>query len=123
MGVKMNLKIFSIIMVLLIQLPIFALAQEEEFEDPEVFGLEVEKLLFFVSAHLAAALAIITFIAYNRTKRSKLLFITFAFALFSIKLFLKSSELFIGEIAWVDPVSAFFDFVILLSFFYGVIKR
>jgi len=117
-------KLFVIFMLgLVLQLPLFALAQEEDFEDPEIFGLEVEKLLFFISAHLAAALAILTFIAYHRTKRTKLIFVTLAFLLFSIKLFLKSSELFIDEIWWADPVSAFLDFAILLSFFYGVIKR
>lgn len=117
-------KFFNIFtLMLLVQLPLYSLAQEVESEDLEIFGLEVDKLLAFVSAHLAAALAFLTLIAYARTKRTKLLFVTLAFFLFSLKLFMISSELFIDEIAWVDPVSAFLDFIILLSFFYGVIKK
>ena len=121
MKIKYHFRLF--ILVLIIQLPFLASAQEIENEDLEIFGLEVEKLLAFISAQLAAALAILTLIAYIRTKRSKLLFVTLAFFLFSVKLFMISSELFINEIAWVDPVSAFLDFIILLSFFYGVIKK
>ncbi|MBN4049016.1 hypothetical protein JYT91_00195 [archaeon AH-315-M20] len=97
--------------------------EDSDFEDPEIFGLEIEKLLFLISANLAAALAVITFIAYNRTKRSKLLFVTLAFFLFSVKLFMSASELFIDEIVGVDIISAVLDFAILLSFFYGVIKK
>jgi hypothetical protein len=110
------------IILLLSQLSVFA-ATVDESEDLKVFGLEVEKLLAFGSAHLAAALTLITFLAYIRTKRSKLILITLAFFLFSIKLFMISSELFIDELPLLGPISAFLDFVILLSFFYGVIKK
>jgi len=73
-------KLFSIlILMLLVQLPLLALAKEHNGEDLEIFGLEVEKLLAFVSAHLAAALAILILIAYARTRRNKLLFVAFAF--------------------------------------------
>ena len=115
-------KLFSIFILSLFVFPL-VLAQASEFEDPEIFGLEVEKLLFFVSANLAFALAILSLIAYLRTKKSRLIFITSAFFLFSVKLFLLSLELFIGEIAWADIFAAFLDFAILLSFFYGVIKK
>ena len=115
-------KFFVSFVFLLLALP-FAFAQESEFEDPEIFGLEVEKLLFLVSASLALALAILTLIAYLRTKKSRLIFITSAFFLFSVKLFLLSLELLIDEIIWADIVAAFLDFAILLSFFYGVLKK
>ena len=114
-------KLFSVFILLLLTLP-FAFA-ESEFEDPEIFGLEVEKLIAFFGAHVAAALALLTYVAYNRTKRSKLLFIILAFAIFSLKLFLISSELFIDELPWIDIVTSFLDFAILLSFFFGVVKK
>ncbi|MEK6983042.1 MAG: hypothetical protein AABX33_00580 [Nanoarchaeota archaeon] len=121
MGAKKFLNLF--ILMLIVQLPLLALAQEPENEDLMLFGLEFEKLLAFASAHLAAALALITLVAYFRTNRYKLLFVSLAFFLFSIKLFMISSELFVGEISLIDPLSAALDFVILLSFFYGVIKK
>ena len=115
-------KLVNIFILMLFAFPL-VFAQESEFEDPVIFGLEVEKLLFFISAHLALALAVLTLIAYLRTKKLRLIFITSAFFLFSAKLFLLSLELFIDEIAWIDIVAAFFDFAILLAFFYGVIKK
>ena len=81
-------KLFNMFILMLLAFP-FVLAQDG-FEDPEIFGLEVEKLLFLVSASLALALAILTLIAYLRTKKSRLIFITSAFFLFSVKLFLLS---------------------------------
>lgn len=117
--------IFVFVLLALIQLPIFAIALEQgnEFEDPEIFGLEVEKLLAFGSAHLAAFLSLLTFVAYYKAKRKRLLFVGFAFLLFSVKLFLISSELFIDELAWVDIASSSLDFAILLSVFYGIIRK
>ena len=112
-----------LVLMLLAQLPLPAIAHEAEDEEFEVLGLEAEKLLSFGSAHLALALGILALVAYARTKRIRMLFVALAFILFSAKLFLVSSELFIKEIAWVDPVQAFLDFIILLSFFYGVIKK
>jgi len=118
----MKAKKLFIVFMLMLAFPV-VLAEESEFEDPEIFGLEIEKLLFFLSANLAAALAILTYIAYSRTNRSKLLYITAAFSLFSIKLFLLSSELFFDEWVWLDLVTALLDFAILLSFFFGIIKK
>ena len=117
--------ILLFILVLLIQLPICALAEDgiDGYQDQEIFGLEVDKLLAFGSAHLAAALSLLTFIAYYKTKRKRLMFVGFAFLLFSAKLFMISSELFIDEIVWVDIASAALDFAILLSFFFGVIRK
>ena len=119
----MKIKKFFIPFVFLLLAFPFAFAQESDFEDPEIFGLEVEKLLFLVSANLALVLAVLTLIAYIKTKKSRLIFITTAFFLFSAKLFLLSLELFIDGIAWADIVAAFLDFAILLSFFFGVIKK
>ena len=107
--------------LMLIQLPFFVLA--EEGDDVEVFGLEVEKLLNLGSGILAIALFIVTVIAYKRTKRKKLIYISVAFLLFAIKGLLQSHELFIDEWSWLDPTASFLNFAILLSFFFGVLKK
>lgn len=110
-----------ILLVFLLQIPFLALAEEDE--DLALFGLEAEKLLALGSGILAAVLCALTFLAYTRTKRERLIFIAVAFLLFSIKSFLISTELFMEELSWIDPLSAFLDFAILLIFFYGVLKR
>src|SRR3989338_6743551 len=133
-----------ILLVFLLQIPFLALAEEDE--DLALFGLEAEKLLALGSGILAAVLCALTFLAYTRTKRERLIFIAVAFllffiksflfstelffeefslvdSLFSIKSFLISTELFMEELSWIDPLSAFLDFAILLIFFYGVLKR
>lgn len=112
---------FVIIAMMLLQLPI-ALAQEGD--DLKVFGLELEKLLNLGSGLLATILFILTLIAYKRTQRKRLIYVSAAFLLFAVKGFLMSAELFFGDFAaWIDPVASFLDFAILLSFFFGIIKK
>ena len=114
-----------IIVFVLISMSSFVFAQEDAngLEDLEVFGLEAEKLLNLGSGLLAAVLCFLTYTAYTRTKRNKLKFIALAFFLFALKSFMMGSEIFIEEIPGVDPITAILDFAILLSFFYGVLKR
>lgn len=120
-----NKYILGILLIsIIILIPQLVIAEEEDGpEDLMFFGLEVEKLLAYIGAHLAAVLAILTFIAYKRSNKSRLLFVTFAFVIFSIKLFLISSELYINEIAYVGTITSFLDFIILLSFFLGIVKK
>ena len=115
-------KLFGVFLLLLL-MPVFVFAQEDGLEDLEVFGLEVEKLLNLGSGILAAGLFIFTILAFKRTKRDKLMYISIAFLLFSVKSLMMGAEIFIDEIPGIDPITAILDFVILLSFFYGVIKR
>jgi len=124
-GCNMKIKkLFVILMLLLvIQLPLFVFAQEDGLEDLEIYGLEVEKLLNLGSGLLAAILFIFTILAFKRTKRDKLIYISIAFLLFSVKSLMMGLEIFIDEIPGVDPLTAILDFVILLSFFFGVIKK
>ncbi len=98
------------------------LAQEEK-EVYSIRGFEIEKIIYLVIGIICLILFIIAFMAYHRDKRSRYLFVEFAFLLFSIKGFLISSELFIPEMEWVDPVSVILEFVALLSLFYGVLKK
>lgn len=118
---KHKLLLFVILVIILVQLSSFALA--EEGDDLEFFGLEAEKLLNLGSGLLATGLFILTLIAYKRTNRKRLLYVSLAFLLFAAKGFLTSEELFFKEWSWVDPTASFLNFVIMLSFFYGVIKK
>ncbi len=95
----------------------------EEEEDLGIAGFEVEKLLNFGSGLLAAGLLIATSIAYKRTGNKRLIYVSIAFLLFAVKGFLTSHELFFQEMPWIDPIAAVLNFAIILSFFFGVIKK
>ena len=117
-------KIISISLFLLLMLPLFVqFVQAQVDKEIEIFGLELEKLLSLVNAWLSLFLAVIAFAAYKRDGRKRLVYIGVAFLLFSVKSFLFSSELFIREIPLLDPLTIILEFFVLLSFFYGVLKR
>ncbi len=99
------------------------MAMAEDIGDIRVFNLEVEKLFNLGSGLLSAVLFILTVAAYRKTENRRLLYVCAAFALFAIKGFLTSSELFFGDWLWVDPLASFLNFLILLAFFAGVIKK
>lgn len=125
-GTDMKIKYMIMCLLLLVSLMSMVLADSDDafdMDDPEVFGIELEKLFYFNGGILATILCVLTFLAYKRSGHSRLVVVCFAFGLFAVKTFLISSELFIDEISWVDPVSAFLDFGILLAFFWGVIKK
>lgn len=114
---------FVIIALMLVQISMLVLAQEEG-DDLEVFGIEAEELLNLGSGLLATVLFILTLIAYKRTNRKRLLYVSAAFLLFALKGFLMSTELFFGD--WssvIDPIASLLDFAILLSFFFGIIRK
>jgi len=118
----MTLRIATIMMVIAFALLAPGVLAEES-DELEVFGLEAEKLLVLGSGMLAALLCALTFVAYKRTQRDKLGIIAIAFLLFAVKSLLIASELVIVELPFIDPISALLDFAILLTFFYGVVKR
>ena len=111
---KLNSFFIFFTILILLQIPVLALAQESSDgpEDLEVFGLELEKLLYLGSGILALLLSILTFLAYSRTKKDRLIYVSLAFLLFSIKSLLISTELFIPELPYVAPLSAFLPFFI-----------
>lgn len=96
---------------------------EDMDDDPEIFGLELEKLLNLGTGLLATLLAVVTFIAYRRTANKRLMFVSSAFVIFAVKGFLTSLELFMEEITWIDPMASALNFVIILLFFFGVMKK
>lgn len=105
----------------------FILAQESGEElgakDPGVGGVEIEKLVGFVNGILATILFAVTLIAFKRDRRTRLAFVSLAFALFAIRSFLVGYELFFPEIHGIDPITTILDFFVMLSFFYGVLKK
>jgi len=113
-------KIICLMMLLLSATSVFA---EEENDDWQLFGLEGEKLFNLGSGILSTVLFALTFIAYTRTKQSRLLYVSSAFFLFAVKGYLGAYELFFGELLWVDPTAAVLNFAILLCFFFGIMKK
>ena len=99
-----------------------ALAQEES-GDVEILGVELEKILNLGGGLLAAVLFFITLLAYKRKNNARLKYVALAFLLFAIKGFLMGAEIFFGEWLWVDLVTSSLDFIIILSFFLGIIKE
>jgi hypothetical protein len=119
--------VFGLIVFLaLAQFAVFVSAQENEEgddDDPEIYGLELEKVLMMITAWISIFLFVLTFMAYKRDGRKRLLYVALGFLLFAIKNFLISSELYLPEISWFDPTAVALEFVAILSFFFGVIKR
>ena len=112
--------IFFGIMVGFLLIP-YVLAEQNT--DIFVRGFEVDKLLSLGSGILATLLFMLTLYAYKRNRIKRLLYVILAFLLFSIKGLLLSLEIWFGDWALVDIVSSSLDFAILLSFFFGVIKK
>ena len=113
--------VISTLVLSLIQIPLAALA--EEGEDILVTGLELDKVLNLGSALLATLLFILTLMAYDRKKSERLLYVSAAFLLFAVKGFLLSMEILFGDWGWVDPTASVLDFAILLSFFFGILRK
>jgi len=117
----MNYKKLFIFLFVVILLSINGLAEDDE--DISIYGLELEKVLNFGSGILAILLSLLTYIAYRRTQNARLKFVSLAFLIFAIKGFLTSQELFFREWSWVDPTASILDFIILLTFFFGILKK
>ena len=113
--------LFCIIAILLMQLPILVLSEESG--DIFVGGFELEKLLNLGSGLLAIALFILTLSAYQKNRNKRFLYVSTAFLLFAVKGILISMEIFFGDWGWVDPVASVLDFAILLSFFFGILRK
>jgi hypothetical protein len=123
---NMNRKTIGLAILLLVVIVFVStnvIAQEEDGGDIEILGFELEKILAMLNAWIALFLFIVAFIAYRRDGRQRLLFVSVAFLLFSIKSFMLASELFFPEVSWFDPVGKILEFGALLSFFFGVLRK
>ena len=121
---KVRNSVFVILTIVLFVSTFFIHASAvDEKGEITIFNLELEKILSLINAWISLFLFVLAFSAYKRDGRNRLLFVSVAFLLFSIKSFLISSELFISEIPFLDPVAMILEFLVLLSFFYGVLKK
>ena len=116
-----NKKLDFVIFLMVVLFPLAAFATEGN--DIMIKTIELDKLLNLGSALLATTLCVLTIIAYNRKKSQRLLYVGIAFLIFAIKGFLMSMEIFFGDLGWIDPIANVLDFVMLLSFFLGVLKK
>ena len=114
---------FAFAVVLLLLCSGFVLAQELEGNDIKVHDFELEKLLSFGSGILALILFFLTRAAYKRTHSKRLSYVSIAFLLFALKGFFIAHELFFTEWPLIDIFSNVLDFAILLTFFFGIIKK
>lgn len=96
---------------------------EENNGDIMFLGLELEKLISFISGIIATVLFFITFAAFGRRKTKRLFYVSIAFALYAIRSFLASIELFGPEVSWIDPTAVILDLIILMTFFYAILKK
>ena len=114
-----------IIALLVIILPIIFVEVVEIDNEKEImaFGFELEQLLSFINGVIALILFLIAFIAYRKDGRKRVLYVSTAFLLFSIKSFLMSSENFIIETEFLEPIAIILEFLVLLVFFFGVFNK
>jgi len=117
--------LLPVLFVLVIMSSLVLAAEEGEDEnDLQAFGIGIDELITLGSSILAVTTFAITAISYKRDGRKKLLYVAIAFLLFAVKGFLIASDIFFpNKTGWVDPTANFLDFAILLSFFFGIIKK
>ena len=121
---KKSIFIFLFVSLIFI-FPLVLAAEEVKENDLRTSsGIEIDELITIGSSLLATVLFILVFVAYNRSGNKRLIYVGLAFLLFAIKGFLIASDIvFPQKGAWIDPVANFLDFAILLSFFFGIIKK
>lgn len=113
-------KLLTGILILFLLAPAILAAENE---DPSIFGLEIEELLSFMNSIIALTLFIITFIAYRRDGRKRIFYVCLAFLIFAIKSFIDSLELFGLDIEVLGSIAVVLEFLVLLIFFFGVLKK
>ena len=87
-------------------------------------GLDITDVITIAASILALILGTISFIGYRRDGRAKLLFTTLAFFTFALKgLLIITSDMFFIQQAILDIIASLLDFLVLLFFFIGMIKK
>ena len=99
---------------------------EETEKEISVSGFGLEEILTIATSMLAIGLFVLTFIAYQRDGRKRLIFVTLAFFLYSLKgilLVLSDLSIFQATAIWIDPTAGILEFAILICFFLGILKK
>jgi hypothetical protein len=85
---------------------------------------DIDELSRLLASLFALLLFSISLIAYYRERRRRFLIISFAFLTYSVKAFLKVSDIFFAQKPdWVDHAVNFLDFIILFLFFMALWVR
>ncbi|NIO38533.1 hypothetical protein GTO27_12675 [Candidatus Bathyarchaeota archaeon] len=98
-------------------------AQEE---DITLFGIDIEALISIATTILASFLFSISFIAYRKDRRERLLFVTAAFFLFAVKGFLVALDeiVLLEEFPLeLEAIAQLLDFGVLALFFLGLMRK
>ena len=87
--------------------------------------IEISDVVGFASGIFAAALLIISLFAYKKTKAKKLLFVSAAFGLFSIREIVARLNFLIPESqsVWVETTLSISGFAILALFFVAIVRK
>ncbi len=96
---------------------------KESEKEISVSGFGLEQILTIGTSILAIVLFVLIFLAYKRDGRKRLLFVTLAFFLYSLKgvlLTLSDASVFQTNAVWIDPVASVLEFTILICFFPGI---
>ncbi len=87
-------------------------------------GLDMTDAIVIATSVLAIILGAISAVAYARDGRTKLLFVTLAFFIFALKgVFIIGSDLLSLQQPFLDIIANLLDFVVLLCFFFGMMKK
>ena len=96
----------------------------DETADSSSAGFDATDLITVGASILALILGIMSFIAYRRDGRAKLLFVALAFSIFAFKgVLILGSDILSLQKPTLDIIANLLDFIVLLFFFTGMIKR
>ena len=114
--------VIAIAAILLIVTPAFALAETNDAKT--IYGLDINDIIVVSTSILAFILGAISLIAYRRDGRVKFLFVTLAFFIFASKgVLIIGNDLLSLQQPVLDIIAHSLDFVVLLCFFVGMIKK
>ena len=117
----------SLILVALLILP--AVSASIYDPDPVIWPLHWDDIIAIFETVLALSLGAISWMAFKRDGRKKLMFVAIAFFIFAMKGFLKVGADFlhagnlISSETPLDLVADLLDFAVLTAFFLGMIKN
>lgn len=84
-------------------------------------GWDINDIITMFTTALAVILGVISFIGYQRDKRSKFLLVTLAFAIFALKgIFILSGDLLALRQALFDIIASLLDFLVLICIFLSI---
>ena len=110
------------IAAIMIATQVFALAGTNDANT--IQGLDVNDIIVVFTSILAFILGALSLMAYRRDGREKFLFVTLAFFIFASKgIFVIGNDLLSLQQPSLDTIAHSLDFLVLLCFFVGMIKK